>query len=72
VTKNPRFIKALAVIGFLPFILPVALGIYRMSIESWTLLDWLILYSFIFWPTYIIGAAFIIVSIILSFKNKRR
>jgi len=55
-TKNPRFIKLLAALGLLPFILPVALGLYRMSIESWTLLDWLVLYSFVFWPTYIIGA----------------
>ena len=59
-------------IGFLPFILPVALGLYRMSIESWTMSDWLILYSFIFWPTYIIGAAFIIASVVLAFKNKSR
>ena len=44
------------IVGIIPFLLPIVLGFYRMSIESWTLFDWLILYSFIYWPTYLLGA----------------
>ena len=41
--------------GIVPFVVPILLGIYRMSIEHWGYLDWLILYSYVYWPTYVIG-----------------
>lgn len=47
--------KLLAAAGVLPFVVPVLLGFYRMSIESWTMVDWLVMYSFIYWPTYLVG-----------------
>ena len=47
--------KLLLAAGLLPLVVPVLLGFYRMSIESWTMADWLVLYSFIYWPTYLVG-----------------
>ena len=47
--------KLLFLAGIVPFVVPVILGIYRMSIEHWEYLDWLILYSYVYWPTYVIG-----------------
>ena len=61
--KNNMIWTVLLVIGILPFILPFIFGFYRMSIESWKLADWLIMYSFIYWPTYLIGLAMIAISV---------
>ena len=52
------------IIGIIPFVLPFAFGIYKISIEAWTMFDWLVMYSYIFWPTYLAGAVVIAVSII--------
>ena len=62
--------KVLLVLGIFPFVLPFVLGVYRMIIESWTMIDWLVLYSFIYWPTYIIGLVLIIVSLKKLLKQK--
>ena len=64
--------KVVLAIGISSFILPFIIGFYRMSIESWTMLDWLIMYSFIYWPTYIIGFVLIVIAIngFLSEKNE--
>ena len=37
--------KVLFFMSFIPFVLPLILGIYHTMIESWELLDWIILYS---------------------------
>lgn len=50
--------KILLVIGFCPFLLPVIMSVTRMSMLSFA--DWLLLWSVIYWPTYIIGLALII------------
>lgn len=55
--------KIILAIGICPFILPIIVGFYKMSIESWTMLDWLIMYSFIYWPTYLIGFVLIAIAI---------
>lgn len=55
--------KNILAIGICPFILPIIVGFYKMSIESWTMLDWLIMYSFIYWPTYLIGFVLIAIAI---------
>jgi len=62
--------KILIGIGMMPLILPFALGIYRMSIESWDLWDWLVLYSFIYWPTYVVGIVLIVTGTVLWRKQK--
>ncbi len=56
--------KILLVLGIFPFVLPFIVGIYKVSIESWQLFDWLIMYSFLYYPTYIIGFVLILVSVI--------
>ena len=61
----------LLIIGIVPFLLPFILGFCRMSIESWTMFDWLVLYSFIYWPTYIAGAVAIAVAVIGRLVRKK-
>lgn len=60
--------KLLLIVGVIPFVIPFVLGIYRMSIESWKLSDWLVLYSFVYWPTYLVGLVLIVVSIFKLIK----
>lgn len=55
--------KIILAIGICPFLLPIILGFYKISIESWTMFDWLIMYSFIYWPTYLIGFVLIAIAI---------
>ena len=47
----------------MPFVVPFLLGFYRMSIESWGLADWLSMYSFIYWTTYLIGFVLILIAV---------
>ena len=56
--------KLLIAVGVIPLGLPVILGCYHMWLESWTLGDWLIMYSYIYWPTYVLGLVLIAVGII--------
>ena len=62
----------LLIIGIVPFLLPFVLGLYRRSIESWTMFDWLVLYSFIYWPTYLSGAVAIAVSVVGKIAKRRK
>lgn len=62
--------KILMVVGVIPLLLPFVLGIYRMSIESWTMGDWLVLYSYIYWPTYVLGLGLIAAGVILRSRKK--
>ena len=64
--------RILLCVGISPFLVPVFLGIYRMSIESWTFLDWLVLYSFLYWPTYLLGLALIVLSVCMLFRHRSR
>lgn len=84
--KNKKLIWiVLLFIGIIPFVIPLIAGIYD-SITGFSglcfiecdnyygfqaFIDSIYLYSFIFWPTYIIGAILIILSII-KLKNKRK
>jgi len=68
--RKRTIFKLLIILGLLPLIMPFASGLYIMSIESWELFDWIIMYSFIYWPTYIIGAVFIVLSILGLKQNK--
>lgn len=70
--KKTILLNILLILGIFPFLLPVILGIYHMTIESWDLLDWLILYSYIYWPTYLAGAVVIAVSIIDRLVKKTK
>lgn len=55
--------KVMMIIGLLPFIVPLAMGLYTMMIETWELLDWLLFWSVIYWPTYVVGIVLIIIAL---------
>ena len=65
---NKTIRKILFLLGLSAFVFPFVSGFYKMSTESWQLFDWLIMYSFIWWPTYIVGAVLILVAV----KRKKR
>ena len=70
--KNRKmFWKTLLVIGILPFAIPLLIsfisaifGLGLFYAEGLSGTDFLVLWSFIFWPTYVIGVFAIIISII--------
>ena len=49
---------------------PFEMGVYHTWIESWTLGDWIILYSFIYWPTYVLRILLIVAGIVLRKKKQ--
>ena len=61
--------KLLFLAGLVPFILPIVIGLYTMTIESWEFFDWIVLYSFVYWPTYLAGLIVIVISLIGIFKK---
>ncbi len=70
--KNRKVLwKVLLVIGILPFAIPLLLsfissifGLGLFYADGLSGIDFLVLWSFIFWPTYVIGVFVIILSII--------
>ena len=56
--------------GLLPLLAPFALGIYHAHIESWRLMDWVVLYSFLYWPTYLIGLGLMLFAIVKLKRSK--
>ena len=65
--KSKRLWWLLLVIGIVPFAAPFVGFAYEMTISSsWKLVDWLILYSFVYWPTYIIGFILILIAILVN------
>ena len=62
--KNKRFWWFLLVVGLIPFAAPFIGFAYEMlNSSSWSLMDWLILYSFVYWPTYLVGFVLIAISV---------
>lgn len=58
--------------GFLPFIIPVLMALYSMSVESWNFFDWILLYSVIYWPTYIVGIILILIAVRKRKKSEEK
>ena len=63
--------KLLFLAGLVPFILPIVIGLYTMTIESWEFFDWIVLYSFVYWPTYLAGLIVIVISLVGIFKKEK-
>lgn len=62
--KNKVIWWVLLIVGIIPFVIPFINFLYEMTVSSsWTLGDWLLLYSFVYWPTYIIGLLLLAISI---------
>ena len=62
--------KILIAIGIIPLVLPFVLGVYHTMIESWKILDWVILYSYLYWPTYVLGLILIAIGIVMKKKKQ--
>ncbi|MBE6148701.1 MAG: hypothetical protein E7167_04380 [Firmicutes bacterium] len=85
--KNKRIIWIiLLIVGIIPFVIPLIAGVYD-SIAGFSglcilecdnyygfnaLIDSIYLYSFIFWPTYIIGFVLIVLSFIKLKRKKHK
>lgn len=77
--------KVLMILGIIPFIVEICYGVYSSLFGFSGLcilncgkmnrfevfVDSIILYSYIFWPTYLIGGILIILSIMKLINNKR-
>lgn len=62
--KKPWIWKILLAIGILTFALPfISFGYELLIGSSWTLVDWLVLYSFVYWPTYVVGLILIFLAV---------
>ena len=62
--KNKKLWWVLLIIGIIPFAAPFIGFAYEMiNSSSWTLVDWLVLYSFVYWPTYVVGLILTIISV---------
>lgn len=66
---KPYIGKIMIGVGVIPLVMPFLLGIYRLSIESWTWGSWLVLYSFVYWPTYIVGLLLIVAGTVMRRKK---
>jgi len=59
-----NYSKILFIIGLIPFIIPILLSIYTISVQNnFNFFEYIFLYSFVYWPTYILGILLIIISI---------
>lgn len=63
--------KVIIIVGVIPLILPFILGAYHVWLESWTIGDWIILYSYLYWPTYVLGLALIAAGVIFKKKGEK-
>ena len=62
--KNKRLWWFLLAVGLIPFAVPFLGFAYEMlNSSSWSLVDWLVLYSFVYWPTYLVGFVLIAISV---------
>ena len=69
-TKRRKLLSAiLCILGTAPFAAALVLGLFRDSMLSYS--DFLILYSYLFWPTYILGAILLAAGILLNFTQKQ-
>ena len=61
--KNKRLWWFLLAVGLIPFAAPfIGFAYETINSSSWSLMDWLILYSFAYWPTYLVGFVLIAIS----------
>ena len=62
--KRRKLWWTILILGVLPFTIPFLGFAYEMlNASSWTLFDYCFLYSFLYWPTYVLGLILIIVSV---------
>ena len=70
--KKPFWITLL-ILGICPIAFPFVTYLYQTLLsKTWTLLDWLIMYSYLYWPTYLIGILLIAFSTVQLVREKKR
>ena len=73
-TKRRKILSAiLCLLGTVPFLAALILGLFRSSMLSYS--DFLILYSYLFWWSYLLGFALIVpaaVMLILLHRKEKR
>lgn len=70
--QQPWVWKILFCLGLCPFLVPFAAYLYEMAVgSSFTLADWLILYSFLYWWTYGIGLVLCGIAAAVLKRNKK-
>ena len=55
-------------LGYLPFATALVFSVYNTVSGGWAFFDCLFLYSFLYWPTYIVG----LILIFIAFWRKRQ
>ena len=67
---NKKIWRTLLVLGIVPFLIPFfGFGYEMLNSSHWTLFDYWFLYSFLYWPTYLVGLVLIVLSV---FKLRRQ
>ena len=62
--KSKKIWWTMLILGVIPFAVPFFGFAYEiLNASSWTLLDYCLLYSFVYWPTYVIGLILIVISV---------
>lgn len=75
--------KTLIIIGMAPFVIAIATGLYAavtgfagMAITSPpqygfdAFIEWIFLYSYVFWPTYLAGAVALVAAFVIKIKYR--
>ena len=63
--KKQKLWWVLLIIGMIPFAAPFIGFAYEIINSSpWRMVDWLILYSYVYWPTYVVGIILFVVSFV--------
>ena len=63
--KKQKLWLVLLIIGMIPFAAPFIGFAYEVINSSlWRMVDWLILYSYVYWPTYVVGVILFVVSFV--------
>ena len=62
--NSPKRLRSLLLLlGLCPFAAPLLLGIHRVLTESWAFLDWIVLWSYVYWPTCVAGLVLILLAV---------
>ena len=72
-TKRAKIVSVvLYVLGTVPFLAALVLGLPWFRVSYITYIEFLILYSYLFWPTYILGALLLGAGAVLTILRKKK
>ncbi len=69
--RNKILSAILIILGIVPFAAALILGLPPFRASNLTYTDFLILYSYLFWPTYILGLILVAAGLIWRIAQKR-